>query len=416
MITRFLKENELNCVEKIDLLRHYLIDHNSVLALGFNIEMPDEKLIQSLKLFKKKHSLFSATIELTDGIKLIQHPEKEIVFQNKGKIINKEQLYDLIYEESRNAFDPQKELMLRLTKVTYQDLCVLLFSVDHILVDGMSFVYFISDFIKIVMSSTIIAPATVSTPHRPDVLNLSPDENQALDENIKRILSGPPVKKYHGMGFTHIEIETTDTLNLVQRCQKHHVSLHNAVLTAMALALVTYYDQTEMTINFRTAINLRSLLKVKLEDALGDYHSEINTLFLVSTSVNFWEIARYLNKDIEESVSKNAPFEKLKDAISEIKKANDLANYQELKKLNFPTISISSRKVTLPASAKFLKFSFGIGPYNYSNNPHFFTYAAINHLFENTLRLTFEYDAQHLTKTQINFLIHHTVNFLLKAE
>ncbi|AML47879.1 hypothetical protein AYM02_00545 [Coxiella burnetii] len=248
------------------------------------------------------------------------------------------------------------------------------------------------------------------------MLNLSPDENRALDENIKRVLSGPPVKKFTGMEFIHIEVNATDTLTLVERCKKYQVSIHDAVLTAMASALIVYYGQPQMTINFRTAFNLRSLLKTKLEDSLGDYHSEINTLLVVSKSINFWEIAKYLNRDIEENISKNTPFEKLKSSISDIEKAKDLTAYKELKKLNFPTISISSRKIILPKSAEFLKFSFGIGPYNYSNNPNYFTYQAINHLFEDKLRLTFEYDAKHLTKVQINFLVHHTLNFLLKSE
>ncbi|MDE3400042.1 MAG: hypothetical protein PWK00_03310 [Coxiella burnetii] len=60
-----------------------------------------------------------------------------------------------MYEEFRKAFDPQKELMLRLTKATYNNLCVLIFSIDHIIVDGMSFVYFISDFIKIMTSPNV---------------------------------------------------------------------------------------------------------------------------------------------------------------------------------------------------------------------------------------------------------------------
>ncbi|WP_264769631.1 hypothetical protein, partial [Coxiella burnetii] len=191
-----------------------------------------------------------------------------------------------------------------------------------------------------------------------------------------------------GMEFIHIEVNATDTLTLVERCKKYQVSIHNAVLTAMASALIVYYGQPQMTINFRTAFNLRSLLKTKLEDSLGDYHSEINTLLVVSKSINFWEIAKYLNRDIEENISKNTPFEKLKSSISDIEKAKDLTAYKELKKLNFPTISISSRKIILPKSAEFLKFSFGIGPYNYSNNPNYFTYQAINHLFEDKLRLT----------------------------
>ncbi|WP_260554233.1 hypothetical protein [Coxiella burnetii] len=92
---------------------------------------------------------------MNDGIQLKEHPEKEIIFQNKGEIINNKQLYDLMYEEFRKAFDPQKELMLRLTKATYNNLCVLIFSIDHIIVDGMSFVYFISDFIKIMTSPNV---------------------------------------------------------------------------------------------------------------------------------------------------------------------------------------------------------------------------------------------------------------------
>lgn len=408
-MSRKLEENELNIIEKVGVLTDLIVSYNQVFVFGIRIEISDELLKKALHHIKTKYKILSSVLEYTDEPRLCYTSEKEIIYKIRQEL-NNDDLNSLIYNEYETEFKHKADLLLRLTKAKYNNLCVLVFTISHIIADGLSSLYLLSDFFKILAHTAEIDEIEVVKSQRYDVLNLSEEANNNFNKHLKSIFASRRVKKFTSMRFITKNLNIEETEQLLSHSTSHQVSLNNVILAAMSMALVQYYQQQKMTINFRAIVNLRPLLKMTIAQSLGDYHSVLSHFLNISTQTDFWELPRSIHKSITNGIAQKLAFKKIANDVRSIDKTNNLDEFQVLQNINEPTVTASSfGKIDFPLYQDLLEFTFAITSY-YSGPA--FHYHVGDCIINNKLLLIFQYDANALSETQMNALIQQTLSYL----
>jgi NRPS condensation-like uncharacterized protein len=97
-------------------------------------------------------------------------------------------------------------------------------------------------------------------------------------------------------------LPTPEIEALHAECRKHSVTLHGALMAALALAMREVADQKKDTIAFTTPTSLRHLLDERIGEEVGCYVSMLHAFVHASAGKSFWDLAREANRSVTTSL------------------------------------------------------------------------------------------------------------------
>jgi NRPS condensation-like uncharacterized protein len=129
-------------------------------------------------------------------------------------------------------------------------------------------------------------------------------------EQIKRPLAlrapaAVPLQERTSAVLLHA-LPTPEIEALHAQCRQHGVTLHGALMAALALALREVVNTTEHTnkdhVAFTTPTSLRHLLDVPIDEEVGCYVSMLHAFLDAEAGKSFWDLARDANRSVKASL------------------------------------------------------------------------------------------------------------------
>ncbi len=418
MKKEILNKNQLNLIEKLGLLQNEITSYNEVVSVGFKFDIAEEVLIASMETATKEIDILHSYIRLNPSIHLVKDPKIEFQYQNIG-IVSDDKLNHVIREQYEKEFDLNSGPVFRLVKLECDGNSTLIFTFNHVLADGISVASIVICFINILLSKltkklTVSVPEILCQHDRVDPFPLSAEKIELLDSQIKKILATPSVSKFKSMGFITKELNKENTTKLIEYCNSEGIGVHNAILSAMSIALFSHYATPPSNIQVRSIINLRSSFGAKYKNLVGDYHGSISGMLDTRNGMNFLEISKMIKREFSRSLRNKEQFIKLSNELELTINVSSLKDYKLINQIEIPTVTASSMgEVKNAYLQRLVKSVIPITSFFSGPEVHFHVF---NMIINDKLILSFQYDRDALSTGEIEDLVAKTINFLEKIK
>ena len=108
--------------------------------------------------------------------------------------------------------------------------------------------------------------------------------------------------------WVHWVLSREETLALIRRCRKEHVSFSGALTAAAFCGLMDCLPVPEASFTWNSAFDVRDLLEVPTAArALGSFVAPMGQFYKVPRQPAFWDLARRVHQDVEAFVQHGGP-------------------------------------------------------------------------------------------------------------
>ncbi len=235
--------------------------------------------------------------------------------------LNTEDWQSVAIEEINNQIDSEKVLMRAvLIKTLDSNVNYLIITLEHIICDGISIVYLMSELLSIcgqILSENKI-PSISKLPMLPSLDDLLPKveikwHNQQIDKEIKTLEVEQDLPlELRKTGLVHKKLAPEITKVIISSCKEEHATVNGALCAAMMLAVADKIKDKDknLFLSCFSAINLRQRINPPISNHdLALLASSLYTIHEIIEDKSFWELARAITKIVKEKLETDVIFE-----------------------------------------------------------------------------------------------------------
>jgi NRPS condensation-like uncharacterized protein len=329
-MTHIAENRKLGRLEKtMEILNSRAKTWNIVTISRIKGNLEEKVLRQSLNILQSRHPRLNSHIN---------HFRNNLYFQTSGthqinlqvlEKLNSQQWEEVVNEEMNQAIESNKCLMrvVLVHILNEENIHYLITTIHHAIADALSSIQLHSEILtychKIIAGEPI--QAITSSPLLPPIENLLPVWTRTwrgkinslvllIKLGLQKILYQPKtlaLTKYvsipqRSCQIIHKQIEPKITQDFIQKCRQNNITVHCALCALLMLVIakkVSKYDQENMIISCLTYPDLRKHLQPEIsQQILAVLATSLLGFYRLNTNTPFWELARKVKQDINNSI------------------------------------------------------------------------------------------------------------------
>ncbi len=273
----------------------------------------DGDIRKALQALRHRHPLLGTTIHI-DG-ENVAYYKLDTAKDIKPIIANDKDVKlwsEWITTSNKEPFDLSKDNMMRVYVSKDNNKTTITALGHHLLGDGLSFIYFIRDFLyaldnqldDVVLNPEIIQDET----YLPKSGRLSLVRKllvSTLNRHYKKYSKHYSFDEYHDMykkkhdlnkpQIMPLVLSSHETTNFIKNCKRQGITINEAITTAFIFARRKALIQSN---KLGIACNIRGDMKTHPQESMGNYVSGFNINVGYNTSISFWENAKIIGAAI----------------------------------------------------------------------------------------------------------------------
>ena len=294
-------ERPLSAMERMPV---HMPNVNVVLAARIRRFLGKEEIENALPPLRSRHPMLAVRVEIRDG--------NRAYFSSSGVDLPQVhasgslELAQAVAEELRTAFSWERGPMLRFRTIQEEDHTVLLVIADHTVCDGLSLYYVLRDLVDWIEqgSFTTSDPCVVSLQEAAPSLRTSWIARTVLRQlgrkwQRKGIAFGPSDTtelherfwSEHSSQLLTERLTIEETQAFLTACQKHGVTVGNALTAACLKAQAATQSGSSVTGPTQVSVSLRNHLRPQPTGALGLYATTVRVPYEYAADRTVWQNA-----------------------------------------------------------------------------------------------------------------------------
>ena len=303
-----------------------------------------QQLTDALTWLQHRHPLLQVKIELNQKQKP-QFVSGEVpsiplrILERKGDNHWSEE----VATEIVSPFDCTQGPLFRVVFLQGEDISDLIFTCHHSIGDALSVVYLIQDVLQELGNPGCDRQIFPQIPPLEELIswiNRDVEKDSTVNHSSSTSLIAPSSSNQElnrcnwRPCILHWELSEEETDRLISNCRQQKVSVHGAICAAFLLAIAEAEDLSPSTmLKCLSPLNVRNFLVPNIGSDMGVYIALPVTAHKLAPQTDFWELAKDVKSQLQETVSEGQLFASIPQLQSWLStRPNPEAVYQQLLK------------------------------------------------------------------------------------